>query len=484
MSFSEVASSLLSAIEDKEATTPVCPTIEYVHKNISAFVRLQKQFYNPQAQEALTCLVRTAIRGFKTSYVEKTREVARDLASVLRHFFGEVEDIPRRLVIRTADPSSEETTYPKQIEELVTEAYAGIVVLNDLRAITPSFKYVYAMINCGIPERDENGHLVSICSATGGTPYLIEESLESAPTLQVALNELSTDKLGVLAVKSILFQLFVAVHYASKENVSNFPTEIRVRKVDTDMVVPVKVEGEMKYILTYGYVPVFERYHTVAIPVKGRIVGIPKSYRQEQDDLTQYVVATLTAVNPKLREIFPVEDVTKKGFFDDVLRDSAKEEVILSCEGVKCPSLENFIRYFDVPFARLHAFVRSGVERIDQLRLMLETSKDPDLDFLISGVMINYAETLEDLASQVSEGTRAELFPGERYYRVALSESRYIDPEKGIIKPDLDFVRESFLLDHTKYNDPQYLKGALDVAMKMGRRLHEAQRSLPLILAI
>lgn len=481
MSFTDIANSIFTAVRTKEAHKPICPSIDYIRKNTTAYISMQKEFYNPQVQEALSCLVRTATKDFVIPIAENPKEVAEDLATSLRQFFDTAEDAARHLIIRTINPSSEVSSYEDQIKELLVEGYAGIVFLNDLRSVTPSFKYIYAMLNCNMPKRDEQGHLVNICLNNGTTPYLVEESLETAMPLRVALNELPADEIGVRAVKSIILQLFTAVRYAAQENISNFPMEFKVRKVDPDAAIPIHTKNGKKYISTYGYVPVFERYNTVAVPLGNEVFGTPKALQQEQDDIAEYIMTTLAAVNPKLREIFPCGEPATMEFFSDVLQDSAKGKVVLTCEnGKQCKSLKEYLHYFTVPYSRLDAYVRSMVERIDELRSMLEVARQPDEDFLISGVMIDYAQTLNTVAGQVSNEIRRELFPAERYFRPGISLSRYIDVTQGIIRPDLQFVQESLALNYIEYSDPNYLKESLDVAINTGYQLRNSQRDLPL----
>lgn len=478
---SKVSNLILAAIQSKQSEVPICPTIDYIHENTSAYVRMQKQFYNPQVQEALSCLVKTAVDSFNLARKEEPEETAKDLAITLKRFFGNAEDITRHLDIRTVDTSPDATSYAKQVNELLVESYAGIVFLNDLRAYTPSFKYIYIMLSCGMSQRNKKGNLINVCSTEGNTPHIIEESLATTIPLRMALNELSADEAGIHAVKSIILQLFVAVEYAAREDISNFPMEIVIRKVDPNSFLPLYLEKDTKYIKTLGFIPIFERYHTVAIPIEDTIYGTPKALLKEQNDIVEHIMVTLSAVNPKLRKIFPETNSLSFDFFSEVIQESAPEEMIFSCvEKNTCEPLTSFINYFTLPYARLDVYVRSGVERIDQLRSMLEVARNPNEIFLISGVMIEYAQLLNTIAGQVSPEIRRELFPPKRYFQPGISQSRYVDISRGIVKPDLEFIRESFYYNYVDYTNENCLAQAINRAREVGYELHKSQKKFPL----
>lgn len=481
MDFGEVSSFIISAIRNKESNLPTCPTINYIRENTSAYIRMQEQFYNPQVHRALSCLLHSAIENFTTSRVETPKETARDLASVIRRFFNNERDIIKRLDIRTVSATQDTELYVKQVNELLIESYVGIVLLNDFRGITSSFKYIYGMVNCDIPQRNNEGELINVCSTSGSTPYLIEESLSTTTSLRDILSSLPNDIFGIRAVKSITLQLFVALQYAAIKGVSNFPMDINIRNVDPNSALPVHIDDKDKYIITYGYIPIFERYHTVALTINNKLYGVPKSLQREQEDIYDFILTMLSITNPNLNKIFPQDRILSEDFFSEIIKDSLYNEKILMCENdTLCESMQNFIRYFSLPYARLDVYIRSGVQRIDYLRSMLKVAENLDERFLISGVMIEYAQLLDKMAEQISLENRDKLFPPERYFQFGITRDRYIDISNNIIKPDLIFVRESLSHNHITYQNADYIRQSIDKAVEKGLNFASTQKELPL----
>ena len=479
--FSPDNAAKLKEIRVKQQNNSICPNIDYIEQNLEAFSRISSQFYNPEIHQALTCLLQTFIEktGAQRSPTP-SNDALDDLTGRIQGFFASRKNgdkVLEYLTIRTVDTRPGSILYYDQVDQLINEAYVGIKYLNDLRAITPSFKYIYVVIT---RQLGKTGKL---------TPYIVEEALNDALPLRSMLNTLPPTETGVNTVKSIILQLMTAVHYASKINVSNFPMEIVVRPVG-EAVLPIFLEDSITYVNTYGWVPVFHRYYTAGSPFGGGIEH-PKSLYQDQNDILQHIISTLNAVNPNLAKMIKCTGPITANFFTEItqIRDNvSRNSTILTCNAsaqvATCMTIKDIIRYFTVPFSRVDTYVKSGTIRIDELRAMLNgLSNDNvgiDQAFIISPVIVRYAQLLQDVAAGVNDKTRRQLFAGERYHEIGITEDRYIDLDRLIVKDDLVFVNESANLLKTQYVNQRYIKDFLDAAMSTGDQLRRQQQDMPL----
>lgn len=464
----------LKEIELKQQSTSICPNIDYIEQNLEAFSRISTQFYNPEVHQALTCLLQTFInRGRNTTTLK--RNFIDELTANVQAFFASRKNgdkVLQHLTLRTVDTHPGAILYSDQVDQLINEAYVGIKYLNDLRAITPSFKYIYVVLT------------------QNGTPYIIEEAFEDARPLRDMLNILPADQTGVQTVKSIILQLMTAVHYASKSDVSNFSMEIVVRPVK-NAILPIFLEDSIVYVNTYGWVPIFQRYHTAGSPFAGGIEH-PKALNQDQNDILQHVISTLNAVNPNLAKLIKCNGPIKMEFFSQIIqarREIPQDFTILTCNAsaraATCMNIKEVIRYFIVPFSRVDTYVKSGINRIDELRAILDTLPENNIGidqrFIITPVIVRYAQLLQDVAEGVDDRTRRQLFEPERYYESGISDSRYVNLDNLTVKNDLDFVNESAAQLQIQYVNQRYIKDFLDEAMNRGEtlRLQQQEMTLP-----
>lgn len=449
--FSADNTAKLKEIEIKQKNTPICPDIDYIERNVEIFCRMSSQFYNPEVQEALTCLLQTFITKYKNK--DPKLKDYNELTLKIQDFFSckRGDEVLQNLTLRTVDTSTGALNQSEQTNQLINEAYVGIKYLNDLRAITPSFKYIYVILT------------------HKGVPYIIEESLDKTKSLANTLSLLPANEIGVKSVKSIILQLLTAVHYASKVDVSNFPMEIVVRPVENAML-PIYMNHSVIYINTYGYIPVFQRYHTAGSQFENGVEH-PKALYQDQDEIFQYIMSTLNTVNPALAEniVFKCNGKITIDFFNEIIQSRSSPRstgfTILSCNSSdrlsSCMELKEIIRYFKIPFSRLDTYVKSGINRIDDLRNTLNNLGNDDIGidqaFIITPVIVRYSQLLQNVARKVDERSQKRLF-----------------------EDNLDFVDESAKLSTDQYKNQRYIKMFLNGAIERGQSLQVRQRNMTL----
>lgn len=436
----------LKEIEIKQKDHPVCPDIDYLERNVEAFCRMSSQFYNPEVQEALTCLV----QSFIVKVEDKNFKRINEFTSSIQKFFSckRGDEILQSLTLRTINKDSEVSS-SVQVDELINEAYVGIKYLNDLRALTSSFKYIYTILT------------------RNGIPYIIEENLDNTQSLENILSTLPPNEIGVRSVKSIILQLFAAVHYAAKIDVSNFPMNIVVRSV-TNSFIPIHMDKSIIYVNTYGLIPVFERYYTAGSHFDNGIEH-PKSLYREQSNILQYVMFTLNKVNPDLAQLIKCNGRVTSDFFTEIIQSRSIAQsggfTVLSCDASarlsSCLGLKEIIHYFKVPFSRLDAYVNSGINRIDDLINTLNSlpANDVGIDqrFIITPVVAKYGQLLQDVAQKADEKSQVKLFDGY-----------------------LDLVNQASQLQADQYKDQKYIKDVLDAAIQRGRDLQHRQQGMTL----
>jgi hypothetical protein len=355
--------------------------------HIEDFCQISSQFYNPKVQKELNCMLQ--------EFIEKHKN--QDLVPSLQDHFSckNGNQILQLLSLRTGD-----------IDQLVNEAYVGIKYLNDLRSMTSSFKYIYVIL------------------FQNDVPYIIEENLSNTQSLDTVFSVLQPDQIGVKTVKSIILQLMVALIYASRVHISNFPMDIVLRPVD-------------KSINAYGWIPVFANYYTAGSFFDGGIEN-PKALHQDQNEVLHYIMFTLNSVNPELFKLVDSENLITENFFYEILES---------------PSNDIF-RYFKVPYARLDVYVKSYINRINKLLTYLE-NKDIDQTFIIIPVIARYAQLLQDVARKVDDRTRRQLFDD-----------------------NLTTINEYAVLVAHKHTDQKYIKNFLNLAVEHGKEFQNQQRNI------
>lgn len=184
---------------------------EKIEKTCSRPVTSSKMndFFNPGVMKGITCLL-------------KTMPERGSLNSRIQFLFRSLrEPVPEILSIR--GPGNE--------DDLINEAFIGIVYLNDLRGANPSFKYIFNYLD----------------------GQIIEETMNSFPRLEDFLRGMSSSD---ERFASLYHQILAAVGMAEKHGVVDLPLEIRVRPTDIQ-----NVNG----LPTLGYIPVFTRFYSARI---------------------------------------------------------------------------------------------------------------------------------------------------------------------------------------------------------------------------
>lgn len=434
----DIPSLKIEQIRAKLSESPICENLGYVQQNVVILKQIGNQFYNPQLQQILTCVARSAFKFRSGQEMDVSTDPAVDLAKRLQSFYQGDNDILKYFTIRTASLDDR--------NKLINEAYAGIVYLNNLRAVTPSFKYMYTILF-----KDK-------------VPYLVEESLEDATPLADILTTLPADQSGVNIVKSIFLQLFTAVSYASNQRVSRFSLLVRVRQVDIKSTIPIFLNESVMYANTYGYVPVFERYDNVSTPFD----GTPKSIYDEQKDLSAELFRSLQRVNPNLAAMMPIQREFNLPYFTPILVANVDPTTLLNCTTGSCFRIDGPTK---VPFGYYDTYVKSLITRMDELQAMLENAS-VDNAFMISAVLVRYAQLLESLYQQLDPTTRDQVFLGQRKVRRVRSQARL---EGEVAKSDITFVRESLLAQRTSYRSKDYIKSSIDNAVDKGRSIKATQ---------
>lgn len=438
----------IELIKAKQSQVPTCPNIDYIEQNVLAFSHIVQQFYNPEVHRAITCLLRTFLTKTQLSSGENSY-ILQEIQKFLKTCKEPCTNLVNYLKVRSSTNNLD--------GDLLNEAYVGINYLNDLRALTPSFKYVYSFL-----QMDQ-------------TQYLIEESLEQALPLCTVLSSLSADQRGIDVVKSIIFQLTTALAYASKMNVSNFPFQIVVRAID-NAVIPVFLDSGIVYINTLGWIPVFERYHSASAPING-VIPRSKSLYQEQNEIIQYIVSMLNAVNPTLGAIFNCPGPISSDFFSTIMLQSDRlpeNSRIISCDSTvrigTCYTLNEIIPYFTIPYARIDTYVRSIFDRMDMLWYYYETSQDQNIVFIIGPVLVKYAELLQNIYNSIgSTKIKNELFLTPRNL-----------PNLGTSKTGKILIEESLNSLDNRYTDPNFILNFINRSFEIGQILRREQQNLSL----
>jgi hypothetical protein len=416
----------LKEIEIKQKNTPVCPNIETFHQ-------ISPQFYNSEIHEILTCL----LENFASK--DPKRKNNNELIKSIQDFFS--EDIIKHLTLRTTTDESGAISKTKQIDQLINEAYVGIKYLNDLRAVTPSFKYIYIILTYK------------------GIPYIIEESLSDAKSLQDALSILPANELGVKSVKSIILQLLIAVHYASKIDVSNFPMDIVVRQTENALI-PLYMDHTILYVNTYGWVPVFQRYYTAGSKFENGINN-PRSLFQDQNEILQYILSTLENYNPALYELTKFNGHLSIDSFSEIVQPHSSGSNILTCSASSQISprvkVKEISHQFKTSYSRIDIVVKSGINRINALRDILNKGVSVDQSFIITSVIVCYAECLQYIYQIVDEATRKRSYGN-----------------------NIDIIDSSVNMLTTTHENSKYIKFFLNGAIERGKILQSKQRSIPL----
>jgi hypothetical protein len=213
------------------------------------------------------------------------------------------------LAIRTPSGSCGKSI-DDQIEGLVNEAYVALFYLNNLRQYCLFFKYVYGLFECSrsiIDSLAEDGKrsFIETCGEPGNRFHLLEENIYgkvdvSGLTIEYAslgevIRLLPANAAGQRALLSILYQLYLALEYASGKGIGNFPFVIQCRPVVGERTLPITHDGKQMYLQIVSFIPVFADFRTCQLV--SRLV-------EEQKDLHRQFTQLVKERNTALFNLF------------------------------------------------------------------------------------------------------------------------------------------------------------------------------------
>lgn len=268
-----------------------CPSDELIGK-----VSFDIKFFSLYSMKLLRCIIQKSISEDPEKVLEKAQKVTKTNLVAVR--------IPNN-------------------GTLLKEAYTGIVYLNDLRSVTTSFKFVFGY--------SEN--------------HMYEEYISNV-SLKSVLPSCNKEK-----VLSIIAQLFSALNYANSKSITGFPHEIYIRNVEEASYVPIYFKNQIKYVPTFGMIPVFVRFNDLT----------NKPLNQEQADLYSYIRENLSQ---EVKNSLPNECKDLK--FDELYKENPQN--ILSCNETElCSGIDNLVHPYIISTVRDESYIESVKQRVKEL---------------------------------------------------------------------------------------------------------------------
>lgn len=458
-------------IDELKKSKWICKNTEFIMTNKAILSNIKSEFYNIETQKLFECLI-----GIAT---ETEPEIKESIGYRLNHFFND-DNISNYIAIRGPDTLPETHIYKLQAAGLIHETYIGIKHLNDIRKISSSFKYVYGIAFC-------NSKICTKipCTLRGDIPHMIEESLIDAIPIDDFFKKLSVDQQNINIFKSISLQLLMALTYASKKNINNFPLDICVRSNELSGLIPIYENEKIKYIESYGNIPVY--YNFTGVYAEGLIKfsnPIPKSLSQESLELYTFLTETLKKQNKDLYDMLMkmtdnniISKLQTPDFYDSIMETSTKNRVIFACssniELSKCYTVNNYLNNMSLSYMRVDNYFQSLITRLDYLRYMYRLLKNPDDLFIASSIINKYSNLLIKLYNVLEPRIKNTLFLGERLYNSAISIERYSNINNSLIKPDIIFIKESSNILYTQYLDTTYIKKAVDTVYQIAIKYND-----------
>jgi len=416
-----------------ESQIQPCKNIDIISLNMVNLSLLYNQYPNIEAEKTWTCLISAALNNFTGSKENITEK--------LTDFFSKHPQVLENITVK----------HFNNINEFYNHAVAGIVYLNQLRVVTPGFKYIYY--------------------ADIKSQVVIQEN-KANMSLGTALRNIKPDIVGKEQAKSLLLQLLIAVNHAHQIGVSNFPFVIECKIVDVNSLLPIYRDKSIEYLKTFGYIAIFSSYTTCAILSNNLNNGSPITLETEINNIYTNFINVMKETNPDLADMF--EPTQSQVDYSNIILISANPENVISCLNgsniASCYTLQDFIGTLTYSAKHGDILITSYLNRIDELLSQINLSNSFQT-FITLLCVKGYLELINDLKKNMSEQTMNEVFKPSRYTNnVKHSKERLLNANTLI--SDNDFIKKVSNINFNGSINKQQFNNFINLVIKKGNEMN------------